>query len=102
MLPLPMSEIQSLTLDSFVLVFTKPYSHVFISWRAELIFRVQKICNDDMFHVQVFSKAFNLILEKKSDAVTCSFQNFMISGQVTFFHSVHTNVYKVDVFRVRV
>ena len=63
-----MSEIQSLTLDSFVLVFTKPYSHVFISWRAELIFRVQKICNDDMFHVQVFSKAFNLILEKKSDA----------------------------------
>ena len=68
MLPLPMSEIQSLTLDSFVLVFTKPYSHVFISWRAELIFRVQKICNDDMFHAQVFSKAFNLILEKKSDA----------------------------------
>ena len=63
-----MSEIQSLTLDSFVLVFTKPYSHVFISWRAELIFRVQKICNDDMFHAQVFSKAFNLILEKKSDA----------------------------------
>ena len=50
------------------LVFTKPYSHVFISWRAELIFRVQKICNDDMFHAQVFSKAFNLILEKKSDA----------------------------------
>lgn len=34
--------------------------------------------------------------------VTCSFQNFMISGQVTFLHSVHTNVYKVDVFRVRV
>ena len=62
-----MSEIQSLTLDSFVLVFTKPYLHVFISWRAELIFRVQKICND-MFHAQVFSKAFNLILEKKSDA----------------------------------
>jgi len=64
MFPLPMPEIQSLkTLDSSL-----KYSRIRIrNLACELIIRIQKICNDDVFHAQVFSTPFNL-LQLKTNA----------------------------------